>query len=1453
MGHIINNFTGGCISDIDKVNVQNNVWTFPTMNIQCLNKKGQGLIVTTHTGNTKMNSSGVIQGHQGEEFQLTRGYIILGACQYDGIAYLLSICNDVNNQNYGYGEIGSFPSPDPNTHIIDRTYRPLYNYDNAVSPGVTPGIFNDLLFNFDVYHQIDCFARAEYDQSVNIYFCDYKNNNRVINSGFDKTGAVVNHLYCPKDFGSLINHIPLANGQVTCTLLDIEPLGVLKYGNYFVYVRFSTIDFNPTHWLAEFGPFAVFDGGGSGDTIGNTMGGDHDKESNKKISIQLDNVDDTYTYVEVALVRYYSDETGVILSECTKINNYYKISGTTLQLDIIGNESGYPLTEELLLQEPSLSRISKTHTHLDKRYFGSNWKDLSVHNQELVDFAQLVRLSFDDDGPYETPQSSYMSLQSIDDAKRGLAPIYGGYKDCKLILHNVGYFRTESYGVGIVAKLKNGMLSEVYPTKGIDALTLTKVLIAFEYNTGGPLVNDKGIIRFPSNKVSPMLNTLSRGQILALEVDFTYAMPNVYPGSWIEQNVEGFYIVRTERNKNLQYQGIMSACSMAYTITPNIHPYTYWYSLYDNSGDPTMGIPNVLYFWQAFQPYGSTYEDDWIGSAWGKDIKFGQPAYWNTGGYTVALGHNFNLVDSGNGGIARGKQKNHYYKEGLFPFWRGYAPMHHTWTKMKADSVPGGDERVQNINYQTRWIMYPNTYAFYSFDFLFEQMNNIEDCRFLYDIANTYPNYWDADPNDEENLSTTYNGSFRKLNFDDQNGIMPQLYFEDIKHYNYYTYLYKNKELEWSKSKIGEPENITYSKYIDSVAKFLNETTDCYSNKQEALYWAHRHEGKDKYWTVRSSLSPKYIGLVTDQLPINNEAPWFYDATKNYNLDIVGIYKQDPHAITDITVNYNIRDEKYYKITDFIDISSLTGAGLKQNVYRGDCFLGRNYFKQRYWTGSNFGGDETDIGYDTVGINEEEIDHVKNGDFSMRFAHGLIIGVVTENENNIALRHKGETTRFWPQADKLYDFAITPYNTNGIESLLLNKGYNRTLGAMFFRHYNPDKPFDVQQRKVRTFHSDKHIEGGFRDMYRSIMPTSYKDYDIKYGQIMRTLTFMDNLVSVQEDAIIQHSVNEQQIKAPTTAGELVMGIGTILAEQKLLLAEYGSQHEWSVVAGTLGIYGWDWKRNIIWCVKEGKTAMGNSVLSSANLSTTKSIEKELFDIKDTINSLFTDHTEVLDDTPIIGNGISSGYDFKNKMIYFTLQKTTLEGKIPVTYRTTLCFNELLDFFTGNNKFDSPFYFGINSDFFMSHSINNVANEYFHMADQPITDYSVNMFYNVLEETILSLYIKGQESDPVISKIWNSYDIHSNEQEFEKVIYETEHQQSIQSPFDSLGVEFWRDPVYAEHKWHCPINVKTDPMEYIEYETDSEMRGTYLKMNLYYKKSRPQFIKNIISYFIPSKY
>jgi len=1443
MGFIINNFTGGCISDIDKINVQNNVWTFPTMNIQVFNKKGQGLIITTHAGNTKMNSGGGIIGDQGEEFQTSDGFIILGACQHDGIAYIFSY-NDIT----GEGEIGSFPSPDPNTHIIDRTYRPLYNYDDTLSPGQNPGEFTSILFNFDSYHQIDCFARAEYDKSVNIYFCDYKNNNRVINSGFDKTGAVVNHLYCSKDFGSLINHIPLANGQVTCTLLDIQPIGILKYGNYFVYVRFCTKDFNATHWLAEFGPFAIFDGGGPTDTIGNTMGGDYNKESNKKISIRLNNVDTTYYYVELAIVRYYSDQTGVILSECKKINNYYPIAGNTLSLDIIGNESSFPFTLELLLQEPSLSRISKTHDHLDKRYFGSNWKDLEVHSDELAAFAQLIRLSYDDNGPYETPAVSYMALQSVNDNTRDLDPIYNGYKDSKLIYHNVGYFRTETYCVGIIAKLKNGMLSEVYPTKGIDALGLDKLLIANEYNTPGSLlVNTKGIIRFPSNSISPMLKDFSRGQILALEVDFNYAMGSIIPNGWISENVEGFYIVRTERNKNLQYQGIMSACSMAYTVTPGLSDYTYWYSLFDKYGS--------LYYWHILQAYGSTYQDKWIGSAWGKNIKFGQPAYWNTGNgiYTEGVGHCFNL-ESGGCTATLNKQKNHYYKEALFPFWRGYAPMHHIWTDQTGDSISGGDERVQNINYQTRWIMFPNAYAFYSFDFLFEQMNNIEDCRFLYDIANTSPMYWDADDHDHDNDSITYKGSYRKVIFDDRNGIMPQLYFEDIKTYNYYQDQLKNKSLDWIKSKIGEPGNITYSKFIDSSAKFLNETTDCYSNKQETLYWAHRHEGDDKYWTVRSALSPKYIGLVTDDSEINGEDQWTYKPLKNYNLDIVGLYKKDPHAITDITVMYNIRDEKYYKITDFIDITTLTGARLKQNVFRGDCFLGRNYFKQRYWTGSNFGSDETAVGYDTVGVNEEEIDHIRRGYYTMRFTHGLIIGIVTENENNIALRHKGETTRFWPQADKLYDFAITPYNTNGIESLLLNKGYNKTLGAMFFRHYNSDKPFDIQERKVRTFHSDKHVDGSFMDMYRSILPTYYKDYDIKYGQIVRTIAFMDNLISVQENAIIQHSVNEQQVKAPTTAGELVMGIGSILAEQRLLLAEYGSQHEWSVVAGTLGVYGWDWKKNIIWCVKEGKTAMGNSVLSSANLSTTKNIEKEIFDIKENINSLFTDHTEILEDNPINGNGISAGYDFKNKVVYFTIQKTDTKEGLPTTiYKNTIVFNELLDFFTGNNKYDSPLYFGINSDFFMVHRPALSATKYIHMADQPITDYSVNMFYNVLEESILSVFVKGQESDPVISKIWASYDIHSNEQAFDKVIYETEFQQSIQSPFDSLGVQFWRDPTYAEHKWHCPINVKTDAEVYSEYETDSELRGTYLKVSLYYKKTIPQYIKNFITYFIPSKY
>ena len=72
-----NAFLKGITSDVDNSMRQPDQWDFPTLNARIINRKGQGLIITNLPGNE-------------EEFELPTGNVIIGACEYNGIIYILS-------------------------------------------------------------------------------------------------------------------------------------------------------------------------------------------------------------------------------------------------------------------------------------------------------------------------------------------------------------------------------------------------------------------------------------------------------------------------------------------------------------------------------------------------------------------------------------------------------------------------------------------------------------------------------------------------------------------------------------------------------------------------------------------------------------------------------------------------------------------------------------------------------------------------------------------------------------------------------------------------------------------------------------------------------------------------------------------------------------------------------------------------------------------------------------------------------------------------------------------------------------------------------------------------------------------------------------------------------------------------------------------------------------------
>ena len=517
-----NTFNTGLNLDVDPLKKPGNSLS-DAFDVKIIGHDGQNFTVTNANGNEL-------------SFAITTGFKPLGYAVYNGVAYIASY-NSATNK----GEIGSFPSPPLGGGAFVRTYRALQNWTGAINPvSVTTPTrlnFQTSLFNFDLQHQVQMVARIDYDDSVNLYFVDNKNTFRVINTGFDQQGIYNDRYFWNGSFSSIISVFNQSDRPPIVDSMTQDLTGNLKYGNWFFFIRYTTYDFNSTSFLGV--SSAVQIGVNPGSTYIENEGGPGSSNSNKAVTLNLINLDATYPVFEVAYIRYFdgSYETGLI-------DNLYPtdVSGNAT-IKITGNESVVSLDIGSLIKFKSVNDIPKTICQTENSAWIGNLKSKNLFNEELLTFARLIDISYDDtkqieDWPFEN-KDSYPN---------------GQYKDYENTFEYVGYFRGETYAFGIVFVFNDGKTSDALPLTGFDDYFATAL------NT-----NNNGIYRFPNNYASNSRTTvdITTGEgllnILGVKFDATAAFASSIitdPNSWFNQNITGYYFVRGKRKNNLIYQGI---------------------------------------------------------------------------------------------------------------------------------------------------------------------------------------------------------------------------------------------------------------------------------------------------------------------------------------------------------------------------------------------------------------------------------------------------------------------------------------------------------------------------------------------------------------------------------------------------------------------------------------------------------------------------------------------------------------------------------------------------------------------------------------------------------------------------------------------------------------------------------------------------------------------------------
>lgn len=1478
----VNMFTKGIVSDMDPILVESNQWVFPTVNVRFINREGQGVTAIPLDSNTHQ-TNGVVNGTAGEEFLLRPGYILIGVCEHNGIAYLI-----MNNMTTGEGEIGTFPSPraitsfNINTGAItinqgltgfNRVYRPLVNYtglDTNYSQ-FSRQAFNSVSFNFS--KRVDVFARPDYDDSVNLYIADHVNPNRHINVGFNQTGQLLtDRLYCINDFGSKLNLMPQTNSNIDVDDFWIETYGGLKHGNYTFFFQYATKNFDKTEMVTECGPIQIDD---SGDKCRNSFGGKAIESSNKKIRFKLSNLDRTYPFVRVGYTRYFSDPNSPILSEYVIIERYYPIDNNTIEINVTGNEASYPISASEFLSVFPEERICKSHDDSDNRYFGGNWKSEDYDYEFLQQFFSKVELKWEDgrvpgDPTAHAENRIYGGAINLSDIKSN-----SQNRDAKITFAQTGYFRSEIYPFACIVELPNGSYTAAFLPRGIDSLNLSRSEVDDEYDgvTAYGKTNTQGFLRFPSSVTSnPFIGCRYSGitpnydmnlYVLSVKYDFTKAITwlNTLPPEQqtaFHSIVRRIHFVRGDRFINIRYQGLMIAacrshgneteaaytdmCTLPFPGTMDFGP-----PGVSNNGSAfalgqgrKMGHPSIAGFYPAItgsgnggQPYGQAYYD-----------------------YEPADNSMFN-TPTNNSWWTNDSNADFYYREVMAPIFRGYTAMN--WYKKNTANHNLNDDKDRVVNYASRFYLSPNYYGFFSPDFLANPNNDLAGIKHMFRVAktmNTQRNVWNQPdsimfkniyPLARDGWSPTW--SFANSD-NSQRLIYPRGYAFDALAYFYYDGMLNNPPYlpdevqdfrrywnDFTMMKIGESSNVAVQDALLNSKKFINYSADFFKDRHNCMFYGEKVMSRDLTISNRSFYIPKYIGIHTTLDWYDK--PW----TGNYNLDIVNLCNQNPEDI----IVANIGDPlsiAYKKIGKPMTYNELFFNDERSAfVFSGDCFLQRVYFKQMYWDGSSFGSSTDHQNWEEVQFNDEEYDNPANGTSkNSYFTHGILLSIVVECAHNINMRVPGEKTTFFPKTDK-FEFVRRPFNEEGVESWQTNNGYDRILSDRSYFSFDTVVPKYTTNFPQRIRHSDRSTNGEFEDAFRNIKLDYFKDFDAIEGPINSIRDFNGTLFSIQETSINRHFTNQEQIKTTATTNDLILGIGPIIAQQKQKLADYGTHDQFSVVKGQRGIYGIDAKRKILWRATTASTAMGTVTGAIQNLTSEKMNETEM----DNIIELFTTYSDIISgqaDNTLNGIGIHSGYDKEYNEVLFTFMYRTGINRNPIG--KTLVFSEKLDQFTGEYRFYPAIWFNINNDLFSTLSNAEVNKS---MAFRHNQKDSCLMFYGMQDEMELSIIVNGSGSEgvgPTTEKEFLAYNIDSLQHEFSAVRYQTEFQLSDKIPFRE-NARFWANPEYLEHTWQCPVFVKTDATNQA-FQPNSSMRGKWMKLTLFYRQNIPTFVKTILSFF-----
>lgn len=236
--------------------------------------------------------------------------------------------------------------------------------------------------------------------------------------------------------------------------------------------------------------------------------------------------------------------------------------------------------------------------------------------------------------------------------------------------------------------------------------------------------------------------------------------------------------------------------------------------------------------------------------------------------------------------------------------------------------------------------------------------------------------------------------------------------------------------------------------------------------------------------------------------------------------------------------------------------------------------------------------------------------------------------------------------------EKRYDNSRELANVLGTTAEYRKNKQDDWYGYLSAYHHLPNatifvpKPYNFQ--KITNFDtsiisSEFKFNNEVIDSWTNFLPTETLQLNSKYGKITKLQEFNGELVAFQPRAIASLSILPKVQVQGSEGFNVELGTGGILDDYNYITTRSGSANKWSIVSVNDDVIYYDYYNKSISSLKSGSLSLKHNINNIIN-------EYHIYN-----------EDYLLNDNPLINQGVATGYDTNKKNVYISLL-----GSNPVT-------------------------------------------------------------------------------------------------------------------------------------------------------------------------------------------